>query len=76
MHWVCVSCTTAYSVGAPACPHCGTPEFRLSTGPEDGPVYVAGPDGSALAAGGVLRGDTLTLVGESGPELEVPDKEA
>lgn len=22
--WVCVGCSTAYSVGAPACPHCGS----------------------------------------------------
>lgn len=21
--WICKACTTAYSVGAPACPHCG-----------------------------------------------------
>ncbi len=23
MLWICNVCTTAYSVGAPACPHCG-----------------------------------------------------
>jgi len=23
MLWVCQACTTAYSVGAPACPQCG-----------------------------------------------------
>jgi RNA polymerase subunit RPABC4/transcription elongation factor Spt4 len=24
--WVCVECTTVYSVGAPRCPHCGSAE--------------------------------------------------
>ena len=25
--WVCVGCSTAYSVGAPACPHCGLSDY-------------------------------------------------
>lgn len=26
--WICRGCTAAYAVGAPACPHCGSTEFR------------------------------------------------
>jgi len=25
--WICDGCTTAYSVGAPACPHCGSTAY-------------------------------------------------
>lgn len=28
MLWVCDDCTTAYSVGAPRCPHCGSEDFH------------------------------------------------
>lgn len=56
MLWICTGCGTAYSVDASRCPHCGATEFRLSTDPDDGPVYTAGPDGPVLA-------------GEPGPEL-------
>lgn len=28
MLWICQSCTTAYSVGAPRCPHCGCEEYE------------------------------------------------
>jgi predicted nucleic acid-binding Zn-ribbon protein len=50
MLWICTGCGTAYSVGASVCPHCGAQEFRLSTDPEDGLVYVAGPDGEPAPA--------------------------
>lgn len=25
--WTCLACTTRYSVGAPACPHCASTEY-------------------------------------------------
>lgn len=28
MLWHCTACTTAYSVDAPACPHCGCTEYK------------------------------------------------
>lgn len=27
MLWICQRCTTAYSVGAPACPQCGSADY-------------------------------------------------
>lgn len=27
MLWICLQCTTAYSVGAQGCPHCGSSEY-------------------------------------------------
>jgi hypothetical protein len=35
MLWICQGCTSAYSVGAPACPQCGSAEY-LEEGAEEG----------------------------------------
>jgi hypothetical protein len=43
MLWICTGCTTAYSVDAPCCPHCGGTEHRLSTDPEPGLVDATPP---------------------------------
>lgn len=69
MLWICSGCTTLYSADALACPHCGSVERR-----EYGAAVRE--EGAKLAAGGVLRSDTVTIVGESGPEHVVPKKEA
>ena len=45
---VCLACTTAYSVGAPSCPHCGSTEYRLSTDPVDGEGVHEVPDAEPL----------------------------
>lgn len=40
MTWTCSDCTTAYSVGAPRCPHCGSTN------------HTEDPMGKITAAGG------------------------
>lgn len=50
MHQICAACSTAYSMDARCCPHCGGTEFRLSSAPE-GQVYVYGEDGGWLTVG-------------------------
>lgn len=35
--WVCDDCTTAYSVGAPACPACGSKDWSEQGAPEPEP---------------------------------------
>ena len=32
--WICEKCRTAYSVDAPACPHCGSSDYRADYEPE------------------------------------------
>jgi len=34
MLWICTACTTAYSVGAPKCPHCGGRDYVEQGTPE------------------------------------------
>lgn len=36
MLWICDACTTAYSVGAPACPHCGETDYTEQGAEHDG----------------------------------------
>jgi len=43
MLWICQSCTTAYSVGAPACPQCGSTEYA-EEGAEVTPEVVTVPE--------------------------------
>lgn len=55
MLWNCSDCTTAYSVGAPCCPHCGStnhtedsvPKITKSGGPSNG--YEETPETDAPA---------------------------
>lgn len=56
MLWHCTSCTTAYAVGLPACPHCrstsieedGMPKITKAGGPSyEGHVDVSAPDTAA-----------------------------
>ncbi len=60
--WACGSCPTKYSVGAPACPHCGSPEHY-----EEGSVMPkitvhGGPSNASDPASGPVT------VGERRPE--------
>lgn len=36
MLWICQSCTTAYSVDAPACPQCGSVDYLEQGAAEEG----------------------------------------
>lgn len=53
MLWICKSCGTAYSVGAPKCPHDGATEY----------VEEGSPEHAGLIA------EKTIVVGESGPEI-------
>lgn len=46
--WACAECTTAYAVGAPRCPHCGSENYT-----EDGmaKATVGGASDDKTAAG-------------------------
>lgn len=39
MLWICNDCTTAYSVDAPRCPHCGSTDYV-----EEGAVLLDEPE--------------------------------
>ncbi|MFJ8784965.1 SAP domain-containing protein [Streptomyces sp. NPDC102476] len=52
--WVCVECTTTFSVGAPRCPHCGSTTYT-EQGVEDMPkITVHG--GPSVAGASVVGG--------------------
>lgn len=60
--WGCADCTTAYSVGAPACPHCGStnvlkggsvPKISVHGGPTDSSVEVAEVEGGDESSPGI-----------------------
>jgi hypothetical protein len=64
--WVCAACTTAYSVGAPRCPHCAGTDY-----------FEEGQD-----VGKISKHAGATIVGEVAPEPvtepiapEVPEPE-
>lgn len=73
MLWVCAECSSAYSVGAPRCPHCSSTERR------DGDVPKISQAGGATNADVALEHDEPgpeVVVLEPGPELEVPAEDA
>jgi uncharacterized OB-fold protein len=46
MLWACAKCMALYSVGAPACPQCGSTEYREAPGggvEDDAPVLNSAP---------------------------------
>ena len=44
MLWICLACTTRYSVDAPECPHCGKAEHVEEGQPIPVPEAVEEPD--------------------------------
>lgn len=42
MLWICKGCTTAYSVGAPVCPQCGSKK-HAEQGAKDDPTLAPAP---------------------------------
>lgn len=54
---ICKPCTTAYAVGAPKCPHCGSTEYAEQGSPDD-PTLVVAPEPVAapVAKAGKGRG--------------------
>ncbi|HEX5996146.1 MAG TPA: SAP domain-containing protein, partial [Jiangellales bacterium] len=84
MLWICLQCTTAYSVGADGCPHCGSHEYaeegtemaKISRhgGPSNkttGTATVELVIDSEPGPGGIITDPVLTTGGEDGPELVV-----
>lgn len=57
--WTCGACTAAYSVGAPACPHCGGTEYQEDAMPKisagAGPTSALGQDPDAPAFPGLAE---------------------
>lgn len=52
--WVCTECTTAYSVGAPCCPHCRATDYREQGADMPKITRLGGPTiaGASVVAGG------------------------
>src|SRR5579859_2116003 len=67
--WVCGGCGSAYSVGAPQCPHCGRTDYTEDSLLEDAPEVVPGPPAAAPAT---TPGPGSTQPGNS-PESSAPD---
>jgi hypothetical protein len=49
--WICDDCTTPYSVGAPACPHCGATNYTEQGTEADPVVEEAADDEDTSSAG-------------------------
>ena len=70
MLWICDNCTTAYSPGAPRCPHCGATDYH-----EQGAEMPKNTRarGATNAAAGVTGDEPTT---EAAPEaMPEPDEE-
>lgn len=53
MLWCCAKCTATYSVGATACPQCGSTEYREAPGgvvDDDAPVLDSAPEPATTPA--------------------------
>jgi hypothetical protein len=77
MTWVCGECTTAYAVGLPACPHCGTESsFEEGSVPkihaDRGPTYDPAVSETVAAPVEWSPGSTLHVpAGPGGAETTV-----
>ena len=70
--WACQGCRTVYAVGIPACPHCGSADYK-----EDG-VAKASPETGAtfyVAEGDDVPGDLPEGVRPVGPGAPAPEPE-
>src|ERR671919_337223 len=68
--WVCVECTTTYSVGAPCCPHCGSTEHT-----EEGAMPKIPRHGGPTIAGASVVGGQWTNEGDPDVWPEPADEE-
>lgn len=68
--WVCLTCSTTYSVDAPACPHCGSAVYAEEGTEQADMAKITVHGGASNAAAVEEEGSAMSEVEESAEAVE------